>query len=704
MSLLDKASLIQIPSGYKNGKLYSVKPTPTLGSELITNGDFATDSDWTLGSGWSIGSGSLNAIGAGNSAVQTNVLAQSTNAILKVQWTQTITSGTRLRFFARNYNDGGSETVLSGSATDGGVYNSSNCVGSGTYTIYASVTNGFSFKLLAESGNNATVDNVSVKEVLVADGDFNFERSSSGTRINSDGLIETAQIIGSEEVTNGDFSDGTNDWETQGSSSISVGTYEGRTDVANINILNTSVNTKIRQPFYYVSGKKYKVSVDVFLVSGSFRMDCSDSFFLGDFVDTTTTGSWLTLSAEIEAISTGTNYIWLRGLSEVSQFYVDNVSVKEVFENDVPRLDYSGGASCASLLLEPQSTNTVTYSEDFSQSAWIKYRSSILSNNAISPDGTLSADKLMDNSDNNTHALDKNISGLINGSNYTYSVFAKAAEIKQIGILGSNPNQGTVFDLEKGIVLDSILSTPSSSKIEYYGNGWYRCIIVGTLNNVNSKFGLYLYKDGVVSYVGNGTDGLYLWGAQLEQGSYATSYIPTSGSTVTRTADVCNNAGTSATFNDSQGVIFAEIAALADESTYKTITVNNNSSANRVQISINSEEIYLAIVVGGVTKAFDNYTATNITSFNKVALKYKLNDVQLWLNGLQVLTDTSAIMPIGLSKLKFDRGDGVDPFYGNTKQLIYFDEALSDEELSDLTGQVNTSFAELANFYNYTIL
>ena len=131
-------------------------------------------------------------------------------------------------------------------------------------------------------------------------------------------------------VVNGDFSDGTNNWTTEGFSSITVGDYEGRTNVANINILNTASNSRIIQAFNYVSGKKYKVSVDVFVVSGSFRMDSSDSFVSGDFVSTTTTGSWLTLTSEIEAISTGSNYIWLRSASQVSQFYVDNVSVQLV--------------------------------------------------------------------------------------------------------------------------------------------------------------------------------------------------------------------------------------------------------------------------------------------------------------------------------------------------------------------------------------
>jgi hypothetical protein len=139
--------------------------------------------------------------------------------------------------------------------------------------------------------------------------------------------------LGDELVTNGDFSDGTNDWNIQGSSSIIIDSYEGRSNVANINILSTSGSSRIEQGFDYVNGSKYKIYVDVYLVSGSFRLDCRDSFVSGDFVSTTTTGSWLTLEAEVEANATGTDVLWLRSLGEVSQFYVSKVSIKEVLVN-----------------------------------------------------------------------------------------------------------------------------------------------------------------------------------------------------------------------------------------------------------------------------------------------------------------------------------------------------------------------------------
>jgi len=141
--------------------------------------------------------------------------------------------------------------------------------------------------------------------------------------------FSSSQQLGEELVVNGDFADGTTNWSEDGVSTISVGTHQGKTNVANINIGNIGLS-RIEQSFDYVNGKQYEVSVEVYLVNGSFRVDSSDSFVSGDFVSTTTTGSWQTLTATITAIQTGTNVIWLRSISQVSEFYVNSISVKEV--------------------------------------------------------------------------------------------------------------------------------------------------------------------------------------------------------------------------------------------------------------------------------------------------------------------------------------------------------------------------------------
>ena len=189
-----------------------------------------------------------------------------------------------------------------------------------------------------------------------------------------------------------------------------------------------------------------------------------------------------------------------------------------------------------------------------------------------------------------------------------------------------------------------------------------------------------------ISYQGNGTDGVYIWGAQLEQNSVASSYIPTNGSTVQRSAETCNESGNSEVFNDSQGVLFANIAANADDSSYKTLSLNDNSTSDRIQISINSNDIYIGVIDGGVTQVFDSVSVTDVTNFNKVVVSYKVNDCNLWVNGFKVFTETNASMPSGLSQINFDKGDGGDDFYGKTKELGYYDTALTDEELEYMTS------------------
>ena len=133
-------------------------------------------------------------------------------------------------------------------------------------------------------------------------------------------------------VDNGNFGNGTTDWSNDGSSTISVGTHAGRDDVADINITGTGTGDRITQPFTWTEGKSYKVDVEVYLVSGSFRVDTTDGFVPGNFVQTTTIGSWQTLTGYITATATGPNYLFVRSSLEVSQFYVDSISIEELGE------------------------------------------------------------------------------------------------------------------------------------------------------------------------------------------------------------------------------------------------------------------------------------------------------------------------------------------------------------------------------------
>ena len=359
-------------------------------------------------------------------------------------------------------------------------------------------------------------------------------------------------------------------------------------------------------------------------------------------------------------------------------------------DSNIPRLEYpliDGVVSgCPSLLLEPQSTNLVTYSEDFSNAAWTKSNSSIVSNSTISPDGTLNASKLTVNTSAGYLAGTFISSG---NTDITVSFFVKSDTLSNFNFAESF-YFGTItnFDLSNG--------TTDNGKIENYGNGWFRC----------SK--TYTYASGqqiVAIQIKTGTVGsLYIFGGQYEQGSYPTSYIKTNGSPTTRSAETANGSGDAATFNDSEGVLMAEIST-DSQNTYKYISINNGtSSGNETRVALGYYEsvLYPNVRVSNshqFNEAFDLDPTLN----NKIALKYKTNDFALWVNGFEVLESNvgSTFSEGTLSKFDFDDGAGNSDFYGNTKQVQYYDSALTDSELEQLTSW--TSFTDMAEGQLYTI-
>ncbi len=339
----------------------------------------------------------------------------------------------------------------------------------------------------------------------------------------------------------------------------------------------------------------------------------------------------------------------------------------ESVSDDNPRLDYTGNVDCPHLLLEPQRTNLITYSEDLTDSSWAKQSGGtgtapiVTSNNTISPDGTQNADKVVFDKGTGTTTSDLSIlSASFTSQSNTASFYVKADSSQRIVVRNSNSFVG--YDI---------------------GTDWTRIEKTDTGGSI--QIGL---RDGYgVADVPN-TATVYLWGVQVEAADYATSYIPTSGSTVTRSADVCNSAGTSAEFNDSEGVLFAELSALANDGTNRRIAIPNSGTTglHRIELSSTDNRVFGVTYVSPSNQAAIGHTLTDVTTTFKIAYKYKANDFALWVNGVEVGTDPSGSVPTGLTKLNFDNGSGNDDFYGKVKQLIYFNEALSDSELQTLTS------------------
>ena len=376
---------------------------------------------------------------------------------------------------------------------------------------------------------------------------------------------------------------------------------------------------------------------------------------------------------------------------------INSQGLIETVADGVSRLNYplidGKVVGCPSHFLEPQSTNLVQYSEDFTQ-GWTTSDATITSNQVISPDGTLNADKVTGS------GYLQNVNSLTATNTYTFSFFWKKDTSNVVKILLSSTGTDEQLSINTNTLALISQSGINSYNNISYGNDWYRLSMTWTEANTEST-GIRISADE-----SDATSSLFIWGAQLEEQSYATSYIPNYGTAlgVTRSAETANNSGDASTFNDSEGVLMAEISALADSGSTRVISLSGGSqSVNNVYISYGSSgSLSCQVLTSGGN---NNLSTTNINQadVNKIAIKYKANDFALWLNGIQVDTNTTlSSTPTGLDRINFDFGAGSFDFYGNTKQLQYYDSAsLTDSELETLTSWV--SFSDMAEGQLYSV-
>ena len=370
---------------------------------------------------------------------------------------------------------------------------------------------------------------------------------------------------------------------------------------------------------------------------------------------------------------------------------VNKEGLIEVVGNDIPRIDYTDSTEGA-LLLENSATNLITYSEDFSNVAWSNSEDAIITNNSnISPTGELNATLFAAGNSSNFHRISYPLS-ITNSISYTHSIFVKKQNFNYFTFrfnLGSGGYNNVCFDLSNGtLVYNGLNCTPN---IESYDNDWYKLSIsfisVGTTGTV-----IYYISENPITtssisaYVGNDLDGVYIWGAQLEQSSYPTSYIPTNGSTVQRSAETCNGSGNSEVFNDSQGVLFANISALSDDLTSRSISLSDGTYNN--SLILQYRNLTNTISIKKFTTILSTFTVPSTTNYLKIAINYSSNNIEIYLNGFLIDTNnTFTSFPSNtLDSLSFDRSDGGEDFYGKTKELGYYDTALTDEELEYMTS------------------
>ena len=492
-------------------------------------------------------------------------------------------------------------------------------------------------------------------------------RESAGTRVNSEGLVETVELLGSELVTNGDFATdsgwikGTG-WTISGGTAILDGTQTGGSSLSSSNMTVTV-------------GKIYKVTVNVSATSSGFR--------LYDALGVVSYGLSLGENIFYRTPSSSTYTLTPLGLAGASGI-ITSVSVKEYTVNNLARVDYDGSVS--SLLAEPQRTNLVTTSEELNSTT------NVTSSNTTSPDGTLSGLKLNETTSNSQHyGTSYEASVVDDGTIYTISFYIKKGTNDLVKVYTQSSRISAsiwiTFSTESTSLSGSDVVS-GSNFMEDAGNGWYRVGFSTTANSTGSV-SIYLPPKDLTTYVGDVSQYTEYWGAQLEAGSYATSYIPTDGTTVTRVQDQYEKTGISDLINSEEGTIFVEMAALANDSTNRYISINDGSSINRMILKFGTSSNNISALGLGTATSFSmvNSGAT-ITTMNKIALKYKANDCALWINGVEVETDLTftAYAAGTLNQINLSNYVGTSQFLdAKVKQLQVFKTALTDPELTALT-------------------
>ena len=355
----------------------------------------------------------------------------------------------------------------------------------------------------------------------------------------------------------------------------------------------------------------------------------------------------------------------------------------ETMGQDIARIDYTDSADGV-LLLEPSSTNYDSESENFDTSFMSNsnaIQSSILVSD-VAPDGTTnSVFKISKVTDNSDPYIGR--SGVaFTSTNFVFSVWLWTDSDQPKDVLLLMYRDAVAEITTKNITLTT---TPT------------RYFIQKTFSNTPSNIS---YRIDLTPNSSN--QHIYAWGKQVENNSYLTSYIPTSGSTVTRAAETCNNSGNSEVFNDSEGVLFAEFALQDGDNEIRQLSVSNGSDNESVKIlQLNESTIRLEVKMSaGADFVEDVLIDAEIN--NRFAIQYKNNDYKVFVNGIKQTVNQRSTTSIGLDRFNFDSGGGGYPFYGKTKELGYYDTALTDLELETLTSY--RSWVSMVNELNLNII
>lgn len=356
--------------------------------------------------------------------------------------------------------------------------------------------------------------------------------------------------------------------------------------------------------------------------------------------------------------------------------YVNSSGVITAATNNEPRFDYDPiTLNCRGLLIEESRANLILSSSNFN-TTWSKTAVSVTTDADTAPDGTLTADKLIPNTTSTNHFVSQ--SRTVTAAVHTVSVYAKAGEYDWLRMFMDSVGS-VYFNIKTGVVG---AATAASYAITPAGNGWYRCSISGTYTAGSQGYNIYATStNNVSSFAGDGTSGIYIWGAQMELGASRSSYIPTTTASLTRNADVATITGAnfSSWWVASQGGVTANFRPSTVSGTRPIIQYDDGTANEIITLRGNTTNPELYIVDGGTPQAqIDAGTIAANTDYRLTGW-WATNDCKAKLNSGAIVTDKTATIPT-VTQARIG-SDGTNYLNGTIASLNYY---------GSFTGQIYT--------------
>ena len=371
-----------------------------------------------------------------------------------------------------------------------------------------------------------------------------------------------------------------------------------------------------------------------------------------------------------------------------SATYYDAQGTLQTAASGVPRFDHDPvTVESLGLLIEEQRTNQLLRSQEFDDAYWVKADATITANTIVAPDGTLTGDALVSsiNGGSNTCFVSKP-TGVAASTNYTYSVFIKkgTSPTTMLTFYRASPYSpvfGTInWSTETMSVSGAILLASSFIPV---GNGWYRASLTINSDTATSLVcRLYVRDDGTANVAG---EYVYIWGAQLEAGSFPTSYIKTEGSQVTRSADAASMTGTnfSSWYRQDEGTLYA--AGKTVDSIAGFVGADNGTTQNRIRIYQNTAStIRSDLFYNGATVLTGGGGSPLLGQLNKTATAYETGALASSTNGATVTSVAATLVPF-VTQLRIGNVDGISYLNGSVSKIAFYPKRLTNAQLQALT-------------------